>query len=460
MEETGRRVQVSMRAVGKACLLLVIVYAIAAAAVSLGFLRKIESDAQYTQNTQIPMILSQNRNAIKVERLGSLVRSAFLARDRRIERQVQLQTQALAQSFTLDNDKTLSEGARRIADGIRQITAARQKLRDMPAAALAPSVGTRVGDFDARIAALEQEALVVYQDLMRLTETLGEHLSNDAAFVADNMSNDIQRTAMKIQTGWLIILTLPVLFTVAVILFIQRHILFPIKGAVEGLESIGRQQSADLDLRTPLFRELGVITDAVQAYGKASDDLRRTNAILRTLSDQDGLTSLANRRSFEKHLAEAFAEARDKGTDLSVMMIDLDHFKSINDVHGHQVGDTCLKMAADALKTACEAGGYRPARYGGEEFAVVLPGIALAEAMAQAETIRHAIHAQVITVPGNHPLTMTASIGVAALGNQPVDTPDRLVDIADKALYLAKHTGRNRVKSIASSADTGAIKSA
>ena len=188
---------------------------------------------------------------------------------------------------------------------------------------------------------------------MRVTDKLSQSMISDAAVLAYGMSGDIQRTARMIQIAWIIILILPVATAVGAIYVVARHIITPINSAIEGLQSIDRHEGRNFKLRRPLFRELSTIYEAIEAYGRVSSDLLRTNSILQALSEEDGLTTLANRRSFEKRLGEEFAKAAQDGTDLAILMVDLDHFKSINDHYGHQMGDTCLKMTANVLRSVC-----------------------------------------------------------------------------------------------------------
>jgi diguanylate cyclase (GGDEF)-like protein len=154
------------------------------------------------------------------------------------------------------------------------------------------------------------------------------------------------------------------------------------------------------------------------------------------LADTDGLTKIANRRSFELMLERELARATRHAEHVSLVMVDIDHFKSLNDTHGHQAGDEVLRNVAAAL--ACECRDFdTPARYGGEEFAVVLPGCGPEEAVVIAERLRRAVSAAPSIVP------VTASAGVATYPSHAGDA-DTLVRAADQALYQSKHEGRNR----------------
>jgi len=151
----------------------------------------------------------------------------------------------------------------------------------------------------------------------------------------------------------------------------------------------------------------------------------------------DGLTGLANRRLFDTTLAREIERSRFTGEPVSMLMIDLDHFKQLNDRHGHQAGDEVLREAAAVVRDNCGEHDL-PARYGGEEFAVILGGCGAADAADIAEGIRAAL------VTADTAVAVTASIGVATSLGPDLDG-SALLRAADAALYSAKADGRNRV---------------
>lgn len=162
---------------------------------------------------------------------------------------------------------------------------------------------------------------------------------------------------------------------------------------------------------------------------------------------QDGLTELANRREFDRTSQKELRTARETGRECSLLLIDLDHFKSINDNYGHQAGDEVLRVTAGVLRDQVSRlraeDRALTARYGGEEMAVLLPGIGLAGASRLAESIRQAIESTPFEFQQQQ-LRVTASIGIAAFP-QHARSAEELVAAADAALYQAKETGRNRV---------------
>ena len=168
-------------------------------------------------------------------------------------------------------------------------------------------------------------------------------------------------------------------------------------------------------------------------------ELRSELAEARRLASTDPLTGLANRRHFDEALREQLAERR----PAALLMVDLDHFKAVNDTHGHPVGDQVLCHLA-AIMTEAAPEGALPGRFGGEEFSLLLPCGVLREAMAVAERIRTRIAQSAVQLPQGGPrVTITASLGLAMAGAG--ESPEQLIARADAALYEAKRGGRNRV---------------
>lgn len=170
---------------------------------------------------------------------------------------------------------------------------------------------------------------------------------------------------------------------------------------------------------------------------------------LSTLALTDGLTELANRRAFDEALEREWKRTLREGSQISLLLLDLDHFKEFNDQYGHQVGDDCLRAVAGAVRGAVRTTDIA-ARYGGEEIAVILPSTNTAGAVEVAEKVRSAVEALQITHEGNSEGGgwVTASVGVAtALSRQggTMRMPESLLLAADNALYKAKREGRNRV---------------
>lgn len=173
--------------------------------------------------------------------------------------------------------------------------------------------------------------------------------------------------------------------------------------------------------------------------------LEANNAILKQLSDQDALTGIPNRRSFEELYQREWRRCLRSNKFIAVIMIDLDGFKSYNDHYGHPGGDACLQQVAQTLKKTMLRPGDVVARYGGEEFIVLLPETELEGASAVAERLRVAIQNLQIAHE-NSPCSpfVTISLGVASTRPCLKVSPEQLVESADQALYQAKKRGRNR----------------
>ena len=213
----------------------------------------------------------------------------------------------------------------------------------------------------------------------------------------------------------------------------------PSRGASAILGIVPRSPRDYARLSAPLLEKV------VPQVALAVDNARLAER-LREMSARDGLTRLLNHRTIFERLGEEVDRAARYGSALGIALADIDHFKRINDAHGHPVGDAALRVVAAALRTnlrTCDALG----RYGGEEFLAVLPNTDLAGSVRVAERMRRLLGRA--RMPGGGALgriRMTASFGVACLGELPVGSRvEQLVDLADRRLYAAKHRGRNRV---------------
>jgi diguanylate cyclase (GGDEF)-like protein len=177
-------------------------------------------------------------------------------------------------------------------------------------------------------------------------------------------------------------------------------------------------------------------------------NLEDANAQLTRLSEVDPLTDLANRRSFERQLKQLWMRYLALRQPLSLMMIDVDHFKLYNDRLGHPAGDQCLKQVAATIRGHVRsASGELAARLGGEEFAVLLPGLTEERAEEVAQRIRTAVQSLRIAHEAvSDDAVVTVSIGIATADGAHLASPQRLLEAADSALYLAKRGGRNRVR--------------
>jgi diguanylate cyclase (GGDEF)-like protein/PAS domain S-box-containing protein len=214
----------------------------------------------------------------------------------------------------------------------------------------------------------------------------------------------------------------------------------------------GRWVWVDTELRLLRDAQRGTPTGIIGSLRDASkrkeaeDRLEQDNRQLASQAAKDGLTGLLNRRSFDEALDREFRRAKRESTPLGLVMIDVDKFKSFNDLYGHPAGDACLRSVSAAIAGMLQRPGDSAARYGGEEFAVLLPNTDEAGAIEVAERIRIAVKELKRQHSGTRRNCVTISAGAAAIASgATLSSADGLVQAADCALYAAKHAGRDHV---------------
>ncbi|MCP3105072.1 diguanylate cyclase [Myxococcus sp. K15C18031901] len=230
-------------------------------------------------------------------------------------------------------------------------------------------------------------------------------------------------------------------------------------GKVEGLE-LGADDylvkpfdMLELSARVKSMLRLKALQDALveknRELDRANKELARRREELLALSRTDALTSLFNRRCFEERLSEEFARSRRYQSPLSLVMLDIDHFKRINDTFGHPFGDQVLRAVAQTARSRLREVDVL-ARYGGEEFVALLPETAPPDALTVCERMREAIAAldlEHVAVDGRRQqVRLTASLGVATVPAEALGSAEALLRAADAGLYAAKEAGRNRVR--------------
>lgn len=214
-----------------------------------------------------------------------------------------------------------------------------------------------------------------------------------------------------------------------------------------------------------LGKPVGVLPDAAELLRQANEELvtqqlaavreaerlRQANQDLEKAAMTDGLTGLGNRKKFDAECARLFVESSLFRRSVALLMLDGDKFKSVNDTHGHPVGDAVLKELSKRIAECVGARGIA-CRYGGEEFGVLLAGVSLPQAVAIAEEVRNVVCATAFDVsaaagkPLQLPITVSVGVGLAdPAANRSLERAGQLIEIADRQLYSAKHTGRNRV---------------
>lgn len=207
-----------------------------------------------------------------------------------------------------------------------------------------------------------------------------------------------------------------------------------VRGVIEALVRTTREMQA----------ANAVLEDRLTASRREIGNLHENLEAIRAESLSDHLTTLGNRKFFDREIKSSIEEAREQNQPMSVLMIDIDHFKAFNDNYGHLTGDQVLRLVGMSLKQTVK-GQDTAARYGGEEFAVILPGTSLRQAKTVGEHIRHAVMSRELKKKSTGEILgrVTVSVGIAQL--HPTDDVETLIDRADNSLYAAKRSGRNCV---------------
>lgn len=227
---------------------------------------------------------------------------------------------------------------------------------------------------------------------------------------------------------------------------IGRGISRPIRSLIPPAVAIGRGEPVSVP---PLgLKEADLVGRALVTAGELLQRRERERDKARQDAATDGLTGLGNRRRFDTALAAEIQRLRPTGGTLSLILLDIDHFKDFNDSYGHVAGDDCLRKVAELLEGTIHQVADTVARYGGEEFAVILPETGAEGAISVAERIRLGVRG--LGIP--HAASagdgvVTVSLGVATVAIAPTTTPAQLLTLADRQLYRAKSAGRNRVRS-------------
>ncbi len=255
------------------------------------------------------------------------------------------------------------------------------------------------------------------------------------------IDNQNRATEIKQQVRSATILTgaVTILMGMGSALFLARSILKPLQRLNKGVARFGKG-----DLSHRIHLETGDELDQLAAtINWMAANLEQSQQSLTELATMDVLTGVFNRREFNRRLTIEIERSRREGHAVSLLMVDIDYFKKINDTYGHQSGDDALRHVSALIKAEIRPGDL-PARYGGEEFAVILPYADRNDAFVVAERLRNLIAAQEIAIQDGQTIKATASLGCATF---PIDaeTEETLMSAADAALYRAKRSGRNRV---------------
>ena len=252
----------------------------------------------------------------------------------------------------------------------------------------------------------------------------------------------------------LLLLAIPVLITAAVLAWLhggRRGGLFLCAWIPALLLVVARIMQLRMQWPLPIWLEFGLpaalaYANLVLAFVLAGQTLsfRHERDVAHRLAEHDALTGVLNRRAILARLRAAFVQARQTGESLSLLFLDLDHFKQVNDSFGHRAGDQCLRAVIAPIAGELRQGDAL-GRYGGEEFVILLPGAGATDAEVVAERIRRRVQEMPILISGTR-IGLTLSVGVATLDGDIV-VPDDLIERADSALYHSKSSGRNLVSS-------------
>ena len=435
-----------------------------------------------TADRYIPELVRSHQGALKVEKIHTYLDAAYRVQDASEERRLRLLLQVLVHSFMLDDDNYLVTEANNIMFDIKELLYIRHTQRQLLneinnilertdqdisyakgffSAVSLMSIKNRfieapMMQLDANLAEVDFNEVLyrvrfiidLNEQLDRLVEDanqriagLSNYLITDAALRTHQISNEVGNDAEKVKDYFSMLIVILVIFSAMILYAFQRLILRPVQELVEGLRSIEKQGDKTVHLRPMYFRELDVIRHAIEEYSALMLRLQQANSELARLSQIDGLTGLANRRSLDQVLNIEVRRSQRYQHPLVIMMIDIDHFKKINDQYGHQVGDEGLKLLANMLMKFSQRPAELAARYGGEEFVLVLPEASLSDAIGIAEKLLE--ECRKAEFPTNPKIHFTVSIGISCYRNTTSNTKELLINHADQALYQAKTAGRN-----------------
>ncbi|MBL1376512.1 GGDEF domain-containing protein [Zobellella iuensis] len=463
-----------------------------------------------TREQHMPEILNNQRHALKIEKISSYLNTVYWAQNSNMERRARLQAQVLIQSFMLEDQSSLSAATADALDNIKQLINIRNQQREHMGQVhgllhrLAVSEAPEQSASSARLAqalhsfntelasgsltdirwprlevALDKlrqqlpdtegsaqhwqwldKLSLRLQEVSALNERADEqlatgqqqlqqianYLTTDAALRIQQLAGDISRDAQAVTRYTYLLIGVVTLISLMLFGALQHFILKPLQASVQALRAIEQDQDDHVRLPPVLFSELATICRAVEDYSAMTRKLWQANDELHQLSQQDGLTGLANRRHFDQALREALNRVRRHNGTLALLMLDIDHFKQLNDGFGHLHGDECLKALARILKGYGQRSGELAARYGGEEFALILTDLNRQQLTRLCEHIRQEVARLLLpqAEPGP-PMRFTVSIGAALLPAAELGQETELLMLADKALYQAKQDGRNRV---------------
>lgn len=382
--------------------------------------------AEKSEQELLPRIHEHQRAALNLERLERMGDLVAYGGDIRLIRKNALSAQVLAFQPSFDFNQAIRKAVRRSYQLIKQLRSTRQRLIKLQS--LAQSTTAEIKRLRKQVAELQQQWNSEKQTMFELQNKI---ISAATRLQAESLQQISLAQKKILITGGCGIAVL-ILVLAAIGWQLIKHLIRPISEASKAMLSIESGQTCTFgDTR---YEETFLISQALQR-------LSSTIETLHDLATTDEMTRCFNRRHFVNLSVTALDKANRHGTPMSIVMLDIDHFKKVNDRYGHATGDTTLRYFASWLKEDlpedCYAG-----RLGGEEFALLLPGFTDAQAISFADKLRNRISLQSQECPDIP--SITVSMGVKEKHSLS-ESIDELFSKADKALYLAKACGRNQV---------------
>lgn len=279
---------------------------------------------------------------------------------------------------------------------------------------------------------LQEQLKMILQNVQQLNYRL-------IAFQNDANANHAEAVRKEVRQMIAMICGLALMLAVVFAYGLTRSITVPLQSLEDGVEKLGK---GDLSHRISLAAD-AEFSHLAATFNLMATKLEQSQQDLYRLATLDGLTEVYNRREFNRWLRVEVEKSQRNTDQVSLIMVDIDHFKQLNDTYGHQAGDLALCEVAQLLQREVRPGDI-VCRYGGEEFAVILPKTNHDDSVAIADRIRLAIAEEAIILPSLQQIEMTASLGVATFPGD-AQTKEHLIKQADQALYGAKTSGRNRV---------------
>lgn len=379
-----------------------------------------------SQSRLLPTIHDHQRAALNLERLERMGDLVVYGGSVSLVRKNALAAQVLAYQPSFDFNPGVKRTVQSAFELLREVRKTRQQILSTPRESLSS---------------------VEYQNLVQLEKTLqirwGEFkhelfkqqntiISDATSLQTKNMRQitDANTLMVAVTSSAISLLLLAVVF---VGFRLYRHLITPVLETSEALNQL-KHHLRPSQLTEARYEELNQIRGAVNNF---SDTMNK----LHIMATQDALTKCANRGYFIDQAQQVLGDAHRNNQPFALLMLDVDHFKKVNDQYGHATGDSTLQLASQWMRSSIPAEGF-VGRLGGEEFAIVLPNHNLEQAAHSGEEIRRAIE-QLSRDSSNIP-AITVSIGVQ-VSRQPTDGIDNLLSQADKALYQAKAAGRNQV---------------